>query len=151
MAKTKRNIDSIPRVSYRTILKRARSRRNKSKSILSDPSDGENISKRYVKFLSICNNPKTLSTVLRSAPDPVIKRICDAALNAAEGEIPIDDYKKKLFHRNRKVFSTLIDRQVPIKRKRRYLANQKGGALPLIPILLSTVLGTVGSLLFKRD
>lgn len=143
-----RSINAIPRVSYRKIIKQAKL--SKKKQIAVDATDGEKISKHYLKFLSVCNNPNILSSVLRTAPDNVIKRICDAALNAAKGEIPIDDHKKKLFGRNRKIFSQLIDRSIPIKRKRNLLANQRGGALPLIPILLSTVLSVVGSLLFKK-
>lgn len=146
MSQKLQSVDRIPRVSYRTILKR----KKKDRSNLLDPSDSIQTTKRYLKFLSVCNNPKAFASVLRTSPDSVIKRICDAALNAAQGEIPIDDRKKKLFKRNRKTFSLLLNPRVAINRKRRYLSNQKGGAFPLIPILLSTVLTTLGSLLVDR-
>lgn len=138
MAKSK---TSVPRVSYRKFLKRKQP---------STAACSSKVAKRYLKFLAVCNNPKTASVVLRNSPDTVIKRICDAALNAANGPIPIPDHTKQQFQSKRALFNELIDPHVPIVRKRRHLSSQKGGALPLIPILLSTVLSTLGPLLFNR-
>ena len=43
------------------------------------------LKKRTVKFLSVCRDPKVVSSVLRSSPDSVIKTICNAALNVQRG------------------------------------------------------------------
>lgn len=128
------------RVHYTTILNKRRRSSSKTKV-------PPNFSKRYLKFLAVCQDPKLVSSAVRAAPDRVIKRICDAALNAANGDIPLTSQQKQLFARNKKLFQSLIDTKVPIVRKRRQLSNQRGAGI--LPILLSTVLGTLGSLLFK--
>ena len=43
------------------------------------------LKKRTVKFLSVCRDPKVVSSVLRSSPDSGIKTICNAALNVQRG------------------------------------------------------------------
>ena len=108
------------------------------------------LNKRYVKFLSVCKDPKCVKTLLHSAPDHVIKTICNAALNAQRGDVRISKSHKRLFQQHRKLFASLVNKKVPIKVKKRQLIRQKGGAFPLIPILLSTVLSSVGSLLFSN-
>lgn len=111
--------------------------------------NAQSICKRYTKFLSVCQDPQVCSQVIKTAPESVIRRICDAALNAAEGEIPLSNKQKRLFKNHVKTFKILTSKTHPIKDKRHHLANQKGGAISILPILLSSVLGTIGSLLFK--
>lgn len=103
--------------------------------------------KRYLKFLSICKNPTTTSQVIRSAPEKVIKVICNAALNAQQGEISLTPSQKKQFSKHRNLFSSLISKSIPIVKKRKIL-SQKGGAA-VLPILLSAILSAL-PLLFKR-
>jgi len=106
--------------------------------------------KRYIKFLSVCNDPKSTKSVVQSAPDHVIKTICDAALNAQQGDVSLSKSQKHLFRKHQRLFKQLIDKKIPIKAKKRLIVRQKGGAFPLIPILLSTVLSSLGSLLFSN-
>ena len=108
-----------------------------------------NATKRYVKLIAVCNEPKLYKELLHKAPDPVIKTICNAALNASRGEVQLTPAQKKLFSKHSKLFETLSSRDVTINKKRNVL-NQKGNGLPLIPIILSTVLSSLGSLLFDR-
>ena len=65
------------------------------------------------------------------------------------GDVPLSRPKKRLFAKFRPVFDILTAPDKSLEIKKRLI--QKGGALPaLIPILLSTVLGTIGSALFSK-
>ena len=107
--------------------------------------------KRTVKFLSQCHDPKVVSLILRKADNSLVKGICNAALNLSKGEVPLSTKKKRYFAHHRKFIDTLTSPKVGLARKRAII--QKGGAFgAIIPILLSTVLGTLGSAIFhKRD
>ena len=105
--------------------------------------------KRFFKFLAVCKDPTLFKLLLNKAPDVVIKLICNAALNASRGSVHLTSAQKKLFSKHKKIFSSLISRQISLKSKRKIL-NQRGGAFPLIPILLTTVLSSLGSLLFNK-
>lgn len=104
--------------------------------------------KRFVKFLAVCKNPKILRIALERAPDKVIKVIANAALNALQGEIPLSEVLKKKFRAKRKLFNILTTRKTSLKNKRRAIL-QKGGAIGLIPLILTAVLSTVGSALIR--
>ena len=104
--------------------------------------------KRYIKLLSILHEPIQQKAILKKAPDGVIKSICDAALNAQRGEIHLSRSAKKKFAAQRVLFNSLISRKVSIPKKRSKLI-QRGG-LAILPILLSTVLSSLGNLLFSK-
>ena len=103
--------------------------------------------KRAFKFLSDCQDPRVRSTILARAPDKLIKTICNAVLNVERGDIVLSKKQKQLFKKNRKHIAKLTSRDYSLGQKRNFL-KQKGGAFPLIPILLSTALSTLGSALF---
>ena len=102
-------------------------------------------SKRIIKYLAISKDPSATKAVLKSAPDPVIKTICNAALNAYQGEVPLTKAQKFLFSKNKKTISYLIDKSKPIKAKRKRLVQKGSGAF--IPILLSAVLSGIPALI----
>ena len=106
--------------------------------------------KRYFKLLAVCKDRSLYKELVKKAPDLVIKLICNAALNATRGEVHLTSEQKKLFSKHKNLFKTLITRQIPIQAKRRLL-NQRGGAFPLLPILLSTVLSSLGGLIFNKN
>lgn len=99
---------------------------------------------RFIKFLTVAPNKKVLSTVLQSAPDEVIKSISNAALNAMRGDVSLNSNQKRLFANKRQLFNKLVSPKINIKQKKRILV-QKGGVFPIIPILIGTVLGSLGS------
>ena len=105
--------------------------------------------KPTVKFLAACRDPQIVSHILSKADKNLVKGICNAAYNVTRGDVPLSRPKKRLFAKYRPVFDTLTAPNKSLEVKRQLV--QKGGALPaLIPILLSTVLGTIGSALFSR-
>lgn len=109
-------------------------------------------SKRYIKFLSIAPNGQVVKSIIKSAPVDVIKSISNAALNAIAGDIALNDYQRKLFGTKRHLFQDLIKPNIsPAIKKQKILSQRGKGLFPLIPILLSAVLGTLGSTFFKSE
>lgn len=110
-------------------------------------STAHSVKKRTVKFLSVSRDPKTISTVIRSAPDAVIKTICDAALNVQRGgRISLTSAEKALFRRHGERIAKLVSKNVSVKQKRKIL-SQRGGAF-FIPALIGAALSGLGSALF---
>jgi chaperonin GroEL (HSP60 family) len=105
--------------------------------------------KHTVKYLANCRHPQIINQILRKADYPLVKGIANAALNVTHGEVPLTRQKKRLFSRHRKIFELLTAKKKSLEAKKKVI--QKGGAFgALIPILLSTVLGTIGSAIFNR-
>lgn len=105
------------------------------------------VKKRTVKYLAICRDPKSFSSTIRSAPDAVIKTICNAALNVQRGgRVTLTGSEKALFRRYSGHIAKLVSKKVALKRKRKLL-SQRGGAF-FIPALIGAALGGLGSALF---
>ena len=105
--------------------------------------------KRAAKFLAICKDHRINRTILQRSPDRLIKNICNAALNVERGEIPLTNKQKRILAKYRRPISKLTSKNYSIGAKRRTLV-QKGGFLPaVLPIILSTVLGALGSAIFQ--
>lgn len=100
---------------------------------------------RFIKFLSVAPSGQVVKSVLKASPDPVIKTISNAALNAIRGDVALTPNQKKLFRANQKLFKTLVSPSISVSQKRNSLVSQKGGAFPLIPILIGAVLGSLGA------
>ena len=105
--------------------------------------------KRYIKFLAVSKDPNATAAVLKTAPDPVIKSVCNAAENVLRGNIILTPAQKKQFKLRKNLIVLLRTKGVSISRKRKLL-SQKGGAF-WIPLLLSTVLSTLANTFFKKQ
>jgi hypothetical protein len=103
--------------------------------------------KRTVKYLSVCSNPRAYNSVLKGAPDEVIKAICNAALNIEQGDIRLSPAQRQLFSAHRGKISKLTSRGGDLKGKRNLIQSQKGG-FPFIPVLIGTAVGALGGKLF---
>ena len=79
----------------------------------------------------------------------MIRAIANAALNAREGDVTLKPHEKNIFRKHRQHIDTLIDRQVPLDRKRELLL-QRGGALPVVVPLITSVLALLGSEFISR-
>jgi len=102
--------------------------------------------KSYLKFLRNCNQKKLVGSIIKFAPDDVIKRICDAALNVQQGDVKLSKREKEFFRNQKKTFKKLISTSIPIEKKRKFLTrNQIGGGVPFVPALLNTVFNSLGS------
>ena len=101
------------------------------------------IIKRTIKFLSIAPDTEVVRKLIQKAPDCVIYAICNAALNAREGDVRIPPHLKHIFAKSHRHIHCLTDRRCPLVEKRRLLV-QRGGVLPIIAPLIATVLGSIG-------
>ena len=104
--------------------------------------------KRYLKFLSICKDPITRRQVIKNSPDNVIKGIANAALNAQKGQVKLTKGQALQLGKYRKEIYSLTDKAKSIKAKRGILVQH--GGLAILPLLLSTVLATLGSAVVDR-
>ena len=96
--------------------------------------------KRTIKFRSTAPDLKIVRAILRKSSDKVLCAICNASLNARQGEVVLTPTLKQLFNRYHHYVDRLRDPRYPIQRKRA-ICIQKGGLFPIIPALLGTVLG----------
>lgn len=103
------------------------------------------IQKRVVKYLAVCRDPQIQRLVLQRSPDEVIKSISNACLNAQQGDVHLSAAMKRKLRPHRKLISMMSSRTVPIVKKRRMLTTQRGGFVPVLRTLLSSVLGELGS------
>jgi hypothetical protein len=106
--------------------------------------------KRTVKYLSVCSNPRAYNSVLKGAPDEVIKAICNAALNIEQGDIRLSPAQRHLFSAHREKISNTTSRIGVLKSKRNIIQSQKSG-FPSIPILLGAALCGLGPQLFGKQ
>ena len=87
--------------------------------------DPATVAKHTVKFLSVCQDPVTFCQVLRTAPDSVVKIICNAALNALKGDVVLSAETREHLHKYRKPIILLITDTVPLARKRALLQSRR--------------------------
>ena len=112
-----------------------------------------NSTKRTVKYLAVCQDPRVLRIVLRSADDSVYKSICNAFFNIAENpDITLSKDQRKLLKKHNPVIRTIITPQIPIKRKRQVIQRGGGAFLAaVIPAVLSAAISLLGSAFMKKE
>ncbi len=84
--------------------------------------------KNTVKFLSFCQDRQIHKDILSRAPPNVIKGICNAAINCQRGEVKLSKKQKRILHQHRNIIQNLVNKGVPLERKRRVLV-QHGGTI----------------------
>lgn len=120
----------------------------KRKAVNRKALSGKQITKRFVKFLSVVRSPTLFKSTVKAAPDQVIKTLCNAALTARKSNLQFGKGRLAKIKRNRTSIYKLTDPKIPLKKKRTILVQ--GGGFAWLPLILSTVLGTVGSALFNK-
>ena len=106
------------------------------------------LTKRFIKLLAVNPNPVQNLELLKTAPDEVIKTICNAAYNLTNGAVPLKPKQKSFFKKYKLPITKLVQKGPSIQQKRRTLVQEGGGFF--LPLLLSTVLGALPSLLLSR-
>ena len=105
----------------------------------------QKLTKRTVKFLSICTRPEIQKKIIQTSPDSVIKAICNAAFNLQHNpEIHLSAKQKALFRKYNTHITSLTNPQISVINKRRLL--QSGGN-PLLFAILRPILSSALSLL----
>ncbi len=115
---------------------------------------GANLTKRTIKYLATSSgsDPRIQKYILRTAPDSVIKSICNAALNARQGDIQLAEPLKEQLVRHRPTIEKILSRQISVDEKRKTLLKSKSrggqsgkGIGVILPFLLQTLLSGLGS------
>ena len=102
--------------------------------------------KHTIKYLALCKNPEIISRIISDSPENVIKSICNAALNTAEGNVTLKNREKKILSKNRELIERLIQKGEPASKKRKILKQTGGHVLGLIiPTILGAVISTLGT------
>ena len=108
--------------------------------------------KRTIKYLASCSDPRIQRLILNSAHDSVYKSICNAFFNVAENpEIKISPKKKNIFKAYNSRIRKLISPKIPIRQKKTLI--QKGGAFflsTIIPLVLKGALSILGSTFLSK-
>ena len=104
--------------------------------------------KSYIQLLADNPDPKLTQLLLKTAPDDVIKTICNAAYNLTNGSVPLSKSRKTFFRKYKLPITILVQPNRDIRQKKRVLVQKGGGYF--VPLLLSTVLPLITSLLQRR-
>jgi len=108
--------------------------------------------KRTIKYLAVCKNPEIISRIIAKSPDNVIKSICNAALNTAEGSVILKKKQKQILGAHRGLIHELVQKGESPQRKKNLLLQKGGSVLGiLIPTILGAVLTSLGSKLFNGN
>ena len=107
--------------------------------------------KRTVKYLACCKSPEIISVIIANSTDKLIKAICNAALNTAQGIVSLTKSEKRVLSGNRAFIQQLIQRGETVEKKRKFLKQTSERILALIiPLVLRVVISSLGPGLFKN-
>ena len=103
------------------------------------------VTEKTIEYLATCEYISTVKEVLRAANPKVLKSICNAAVNAADGDVGIKKKLLRYFEKHRSAFSVLLSTKISIGQKIKYVMSDRGRVLELIPPLLTCVLASIGT------
>ena len=107
--------------------------------------------KRTVKYLACCKSPEIISVIIANSTDKLIKAICNAALNTAQGIVSLTKSEKRVLSDNRAFIQQLIQRGESVEKKRTFLKQTSERILALvIPLVLRVVISSLGPGLFNK-
>jgi len=90
--------------------------------------------------------PKLRKAIISNCDKELIHTISECALNVLRGNVNLSDCQKKRLRKFKGSLKTVIDKRVPLSRKKR-LINQRGGFLiPLISAVLPTLASIINNL-----
>ena len=107
--------------------------------------------KQTIKTLAYLRDKRLAKNLILKCDPAVIRAISNASLNALRGGVPLTKRIKRLFGKHRPTFEKLVDKHIPIDRKRKIIAIQRGGAfLPILLPLLASVIGSIGTAFISK-
>lgn len=110
------------------------------------------MSERLKKFLPILKKmkkigPKGRNKVLKHACDDFVMCLCEISQNTLNSTVPLTDSQFKKLLQHKSILRKLIDKKIPVKKKKSAILRQKGGfILPLLAPILGAI---VQGILFK--
>ena len=93
----------------------------------------------FLRYLCKCGPKQRKSCIKNASPDE-IRSILDIALNTFKGNIRVSPKTVKKLKPYEKILKNIALRKAKGPHAEKKLLIQKGGAVPLLPILLSSVL-----------
>lgn len=106
----------------------------------------------YIRMLANSPTTESVREELKHAPQSVIKVICNIANQILHNpKYKVDKFPPQVratLLKHKGLIELLCDRHKQPKAKQLRLLQQRGGLSPLIPILLSTAIGTFGPMIF---
>ena len=75
------------------------------------------VTEKTIEYLATCEYISTVKEVLRRAHPKVLKSICNAAVNAADGDVGIKAKLRRHFAKHRSVFAVLTSKKITIGEK----------------------------------
>jgi len=84
-------------------------------------------------------SPKQRREIVRTASKEQVNTVCECAYNLLKQNVPVTPNQLEGLKRYKKLLYILVDRGVPVERKRRRL-QQSGG---LLPALLAPIVGSI--------
>jgi hypothetical protein len=106
--------------------------------------------KDMLRYLVLCaNNPTAFQHAIDGAPESTIRRICDAVLNATNGDVrrKLTPADRRLCDKYKRSIAILLAPKKSLKTKRRLLrsAKKQVGGFVFVPLMLNAALDTLGS------
>lgn len=106
------------------------------------------IGKCAVALHALCKlNTKQRLALLRTADTPLIRCICECALNTLRGTVALKHCQKSRLVKHKKILRRLASNRGSWKSKKRLIVQRGNGFLPL---LLAPLLGSLISSLFSK-
>ena len=108
--------------------------------------------KDVLRYLALCVDcPTAFRHAIDTVPESTIRRICDAVLNATEGDArhKLTREQRRLCDKYKRSIDTPLDVKKSLKAKRSLLrsANKQAGGSVFVPLMLQAALDTFGSAL----
>jgi hypothetical protein len=105
------------------------------------------MSDRLQKFLNKLKKfrPLKRQKIIEAADDDLILCLCECAKNTLNSSVPLNKNQFKRLGQHKKILRKLVNKKVPLNKKRKAILSQGGGfLLPLIaPILAAVVQGLI--------
>jgi hypothetical protein len=100
------------------------------------------------EFINASNKRKM--ELMQSAPPCFVRLVCECGLNILKGNVVLPNAQYKKLRPHRRLMLLASKPSISIEKKRKFLANAKGGFLPIIiPYILSALSGLAGQAIAK--
>lgn len=108
----------------------------------------KHFNKKQLSLLNaLCHaNSSQRTAILRSADKPLVKCICEAALNVLQGVVRLKDSEKKRLKKHRNILRKLTTKDRHSWQGKKRAIVQNGGSF--LPILLAPIISAVVSKIF---
>jgi len=93
----------------------------------------------HLKVLST-SKPHQAKALLKVADDDLIQSVCECVYNVLKSAVPVTPRQKQKLSQFKKPLLHLVDKEVPLTKKRQVLVQKGGNILPfLLPPVLSVL------------